>query len=85
MRFTLVLAGSKAQFDEWCRQNDGSPANAIYLANHEVLMGRNAEDYDFVTYGTWWERSDWPALGAEIEARGFDLSASPTPHAKEDE
>lgn len=55
----LVLAGSYGQFRHWCLENHVSPTDSDrvrYISSVRTLQG--ARHYDFVRYGTWFERTD---------------------------
>lgn len=65
----LVLAGSRAQFEAWCIDNDRSPRdpNVRYVRSTRDVQGWSG--FQWTTYGTWYERRDGYDLERELATR----------------
>lgn len=63
---TVVLAGSRRQFQDWCRENGADPRdqNIQYVTEWHHLRGLG-RPVEVVTYGTFWDRPRAMELHAE--------------------
>lgn len=58
---TLVLAGTRHQFEDWCREQDVNPRDrsvARYVWRQDDVRGITQQELHMVVYGTFWQRRD---------------------------
>ena len=74
-RTTVVIAGSYAQFRNWCRENGKSPQRVVFCEPlmRDVARTRGLDrDYtDVVLVGTYHESREWPDVADELKASGL--------------
>lgn len=51
----LVVAGNYAQYKNYLRDENLTPAEAKYVSNPEVMQGYIDTEIEIVLYGSWWE------------------------------
>ena len=58
---TLVLAGTRHQFQDWCRENGVNPRHRSvvrYVRGRRDCLGLTGQRIEVVFYGTFWDRED---------------------------
>lgn len=68
----IVIAGSHAQYQSWCRENRVDPRRgAIYVGTLISLAGLHPSEWQVVTYGT--PHPHAYEIRQFLEARGFEV------------
>lgn len=62
----LVLAGTYVQFVNWCRRNDVSPMDAVYVADSQRIRGLDPKKFVLVETGTCYQHEDYPRIREAI-------------------
>lgn len=59
-----VIAGTQAQFQDWCRMHNRYPPDVTYVSSPHILRG--AHDPQVHWYGTYLDRPDIDGLRQEV-------------------
>lgn len=71
-RKTVVVTGSRIEFQSWCRDNGWNPRDPSLIPisrNEDLQRIRGLCDFDVVYYGSWFRSLDENCVAAEIRTR----------------
>lgn len=67
MKKIIILAGTKQQFDSYCRVNELNMESAVYGHSFESIQGVEASKVEVI--GTFWDRKDASELKELADSR----------------
>ena len=81
-RTTVVVAGSYAQFRNWCHENAMNPMEAVFcepmMRDVSRLRGLDAAFTTLSLYGTYYEGREWPDVERQLVSQRLLAAPSRT-------